>query len=240
MVDREIRAALEELPLPPEPPGFFDALWQAAEARERVAARRWRGISVVLAVATIAAGSAAGVLAVSRSSGGTTTVDRTISCPVITQLDSGSIGFSAQVKEPPVSYNGGTVTQPGEIGAGSGNQITYAGASSEMFANGKTIKAGYFFNTTPCKSAPAIPLSRSGLPSLGVFSRAGNTELFESCSVAANSSVTVRLRVVLSGPDAPIAAQLAIRAGKRQRPLAFINWTPTRFTALASAACQQR
>lgn len=198
-------------------------------------------LALVATPAAIAAASAAGVLAVDRGSGGTV-VDRTISCPVITQLDSGSIGLGAGVKGPPVSDNGGTVPNPGYVGVGQ-EELAYAATStlkSIFVSPGRTVKSGYFFNTTACKSAPAIPLARSALPSLGVFSHAGNTQLAESCLVAANSLATVRMRVTLSAFGVPVAAQVAVRAGKRQRPLAFIDWTPTRFTAFASAACVQR
>lgn len=237
----DLRETLERIVAPPRSPGFHDGLSDRIQASQRARLRRWRAAALVATAAAIAAASAAGVLAVSRASGNTT-IDRTISCRVITQLDSGSLDLAAQVKGPPVSDNGGTFTQPGSILIAA-EQMVYAAISTSkeiVVLPGKTIKTGYFFNNTVCTRATAIQLSRSGLPSLGVFSHAGNTQLSESCLVAANSLATVRLRVVLSASGAPVAAQLAVRAGKRQRPLAFIGWTPTRFTAFASAACVQR
>ena len=239
----DLRETLERIVAPPPSPSFHDDLNDRVQASQRVSARRWRAVALVATVAAIAAASAAGVLAVGRASGGTTTVDRTIACPVVTQLDSADLGFAAAVKGTPVAGpNGGMVTPPGYISADA-EQMLYAAASTLkaiVVSAGHTVKSGYFFNNSVCKSARAIPLTRSGLPLLGVFSRAGYNQLTESCLVAANSTATVRLRVVLSGSGSPVAARLAVRGGKHQRPLAFVDWTPTRFTAFAAAACMQR
>ena len=237
----DLRETLERIAAPPPSPGFHDDLSDRIQASQRTSARRWRTVALVTTVAAIAAASAAGVLAVGSASGGTTTFDRTLSCQVITQLDSADVYFSASVKGPPVIDNGGAFPQPGYVEASAEHTlIATATTLKKIFVSpGNTVNSGYFFNNAVCKTAPAIPLSRSALPSLGVFSHAGYTGRVESCLVAANSLATVRMRVVLSASGAPVAAQLAVRAGKHQRPLAFIDWTPTRFTMFASAACQQ-
>jgi hypothetical protein len=242
MTDQKVREALERLLAPPELSDFFDSLWLRAEQQEREAARRWRQISVVLIALVVTAGTAAAVFAVGHA-GGATVVDRTIACSVITNLDSGSIGIGSQVRLPPDHVNGGVFYQPGYLGvsgsAGAQPELTYVAVSPVLVIATKTVKDGYFFDGTVCKKAAAIPLARSRLPSLGTFSRAGNTAFTESCDAARDSVVTVRLRVTLSAANKPTAAQLAIRSGKRQRPTAFVDWTPTRVQAWMAPGCVQ-
>ncbi|HET8893509.1 MAG TPA: hypothetical protein VFM96_05380 [Gaiellaceae bacterium] len=236
MSDQRVREALERLPIPEEPPDFFDDLWLKAEQEEREAARRWRRIAVALITLVFVAGTAAGVFAVGRGAGATV-VDRTIACRVITNLDSGSVYIGSEVRLPPDHVNGGVFYQPGSLwvagNAGAKPQLTYVQVS-------KLVKGGYSFDGTICKKTAAIPLARSGLPSLGTFSRAGNARFDESCDVAKDSLVTVRIRVTELSANEPTGAVLAIRSGRRQRPTAFVEWTPTRVRAWLAAGCIQR
>ncbi|HVH52392.1 MAG TPA: hypothetical protein VM690_09620 [Gaiellaceae bacterium] len=236
MSDPRVREALERLSIPEEPPDFFDDLWSKAEHEEREAARRWRRIAVALIALVVTAGTAAGVFAVGRGSG-VTVVDRTIACRVITNLDSGSIYIGSEVGLPPDHLKGGVFYQPGALwvagNAGAQPWLTYVQVS-------KVVKGGYSFDGTICKKAAAISLAPSGLPLLGMFSRAGNTRFDESCDVAKDSVVTVHMRVMLSSASVPTAAVVAIRSGKRQRPTAFVDWTPTRVRAWMAAGCIQR
>lgn len=242
MSDRKVRDELERLPIPEEPPDFFDELWLKAEQQERQAARRWRRIGVALITLVVTAGTGAGVFAVGRGSG-VTVVDRTIACRVITNLDSGSIRIGSQVRLPPDHVNGGVFYQPGSLwvagNAGAQPDLTYAAVSPNLVIATKTVKGGYYLDRTICKKAAAIPLAPSGLPSLGTFSRAGNTGFDESCDVAKDSLVTVRMRVTESSANVPTAAVLAIRSGDRQRPTAFVDWTPTRVRAWMAPGCIQ-
>jgi hypothetical protein len=239
MSDGKVRDALERLPVPNEPADFFDDLWLRAEQQERQAARRWRRISIGLVALVVTAGTAAGVFAVGRGSGATV-VDRTIACRVITNLDSGTIRIGAQVRLPPDHVNGGVFYQPGSLwvagNAGAQPDLTLAAVSPTLVIATKTIKTGHFFDGTICKKAAAIPLAPSRLPTLGIFSRAGNTRLDESCDVAKDSLVTIRLRVT-SQANTPSSALLAIRSGKHQRPTAFVDWTPTRVRAWMAPGC---
>lgn len=203
------------------------------------------GVVVVATAAAIAAASAAGVLAVSHASGGTTTIDRTISCRLPTLLGGTRFSVGARVDEPSVQQLGKTLPRPGGVGIGNGYQpehvyvaaskLIYFGTSGDI----KVDKDGYLFDKDHCTSARQIPLARSGLPSLGVFSRAGNVGFNDVCDVGA-APLIVRMRVVLAKPGTPAAALLVVRAGKAQRPVAFVDWTPARVTAFASTACQQR
>jgi hypothetical protein len=186
----------------------------------------------------ITAGGAAGVFASGDANAGTI-VDKTISCRLSSTLTSASFRIDADIKEPPERVGGGFTEQPGDVWVGT-DGLMYAGASKLLTptVGAKPVRSGSYFDETVCGiSRSRIALSRAGLPSLGVFSDAGNTQLSDTCSVASNTVLSVRLRVILSKGGTPASAQLAIRGGKRPHPLVFVTWTPTRFTAYAAAAC---
>lgn len=242
----DLRDALGRIVAPAPSPSFHDGLRDRIQASQRARVRRWRAVALVTTAAAIAAASAVGVLAVGRASGGATTVDRTLSCRLPTVLGGTRFQVYARVDEPAVHQLGKTLPRPGGVGVDNGYQPEhlYAAASKLIGVEmpGYTInvvKDGYLFDKDYCTSARPIPLARSGLPSLGVFSRAGNVGFNIECNVGA-APPTIRMRVVLAKPGTPVAAQLVVRAGKAQRPVAFVDWTPTRVTAFASPACQQR
>lgn len=242
MIVTDLRNALERLvALAPTRRGDFnDELWRRIRASERSAAHRWRAVALGAIAAAIAAGSAVGVLAMGRASGGTI-IDRTVSCRLPTALGGTRFAFGGRVDEPTVQQNGKTYPQPGGIGVSNGFQPehTYVAASKLIYSGTPTRveKDGYLFDTDYCRSTQPIPFTHAGLASLGVFSRAGNAELERQCFVGA-SPVTIRLRVTLAKAGTPVSAQLAIRAGKTQHSVAFVDWTPTRFTAFASSSCR--
>lgn len=231
----DLRDALEQLaeqaPLPRD--RFDEELWERVRASERAARGRWRVGLVAAATVAIAAAGATSVFALRGARGGTT-IDRTISCRMTTALSSATLQLGA------------AVTQPGPYGnafawAGTG-QTTFAAAGNSITpaAGEKSVTAGYYLDQTVCSSSHArVLLSRPGLRSLGVFSNAGQADMAEDCSVASDSTITIRLRVVLSKPGVPASAQLAIRGGKRPHPLAFVSWTPKRFRAYAAAGCEK-
>jgi len=238
----ELREALERLAeqAPPPRERFDEELWERVSARERVVRRRWRLAAAALAAVGVSAAGATGVFALRGTPAGTT-IDRTISCRLTSTLASVSFRIGADIREPPEHVGGGLTQQPGDLWVGT-DTLMYAGASKLLTptVGAKPITSGYYFDSTICGGPQRpIALSRAGLPSLGSFSRAGNTQMSQTCSVAPNSVLTIRLRVVLSKPGTPASAQLAIRGGKHPHPLAFVNWTPTRFTAYAAAACVQ-
>jgi hypothetical protein len=76
-------------------------------------------------------------------------------------------------------------------------------------------------NLSWCKPAPPIPLARGTLPRLG--------QLDNTCWSGA--TIVVRLRATATG------AQLAIRTGRKQRPLAYVEWTGKRVAAYGTSDC---
>lgn len=227
----ELRDVLEQIAAQAPPPGedFDEELWERVRARERSTRRRWR-VATVAAASAVAAVGAAGVFALRGVPAGTT-VDKTVSCRLITPLSSSVFTVEAAIVG---RYGGG----PAVIGPG---YVLYAGAGKAIIptVGAKPVKTGYYVDNACASSRTRVALSPSGLRSLGVFSAAGNADMGENCSVASNSTIAIRLRVVLSKPGVVASAQLAIRGGKRPHPIAFVSWTPTRFRAYAAAGCQQ-
>ena len=182
---------------------------------------------------------AAAVAAIALTSAGTATVDRTVSCRIITSLDQGSIYIRV---DPAINYldtNHRKVTLPAEVQAGGQGEGVFAAASKQIEPGpGRAaVTAGYYFDNTVCKNAPAIPFTHAGLQSVAPTST-GNPWNGARCLVPPNVNVTVRLRVVVSKPGVPTSAQVAVQAGRKQHPIAYIAWTPTRVTAWASAGCE--
>lgn len=230
----ELRDVLEQIAAQAPPPRerFDEELWERVRERERSNRARWRVATVVIATVAVAAAGAAGVFALRGTPAGTTT-DRTISCRLTTTLASAGLDIGA------------TVTEPGPYGAASvwvGNgQATFAGAGKGIVPRPGTTTSGAYFDESDCTSSHAnVPLSRLGLRSLGVFSNSSRSaDMRESCFMASNSSISIRMRVVLSRPGVASFAQLAIRGGKRPHPIAFVSWTPTRFRAYVAPGCEQ-
>jgi hypothetical protein len=226
---------------PPERPDFFDELWERAEADARRSAKRWRAAAIALAALAVAAVSAAAVVA-ARSGGGDgatglKTVDRTIVCGQRTDLGSGLRVF-ASIDQPKAPAGVGVTPASGVRLSGIG---VFAVASRQWYdvqPNGKigSMKGGYGFDDTVCQRTSRIPLAASGLPRLGVFSRATWPNRLSFFCPNASAPMLVRMRVtVING--IPKAAQLAVRVGAHTRPVAFIDWTPKRFTAYGSNGC---
>ena len=231
----ELREVLEQLAgqAPRSGDRFDEELWERVHASERRTRRRRRLAMVAAAAVALAAVGATSVFAL-RGTPARATIDKTISCRLTTTL--ASAGF----------YIASSVTEPGPYGAASvwvgiGNGL-YAGAGKSLVPHvGAKPISGYYFDDNDCTSSQTtIPVSRSGLRSLGVFSNSSRSaQMREGCSVASNSSIAIRLRVVLSKPGVATSAELAIRGGKHSHPIAFVSWTPSRFRAYVAAGCEQ-
>lgn len=243
----EPRSRLERLVAPPARPRFHEQLWETIESRERAAARRWRTAAITCAAIAVAAASGAGVLAVTN--GAPAVVDRTLACSV---APNGEIALFAHVKGPTTREHeasnptGKVVPHPAlvELDTGRGvfvnggliqiAQTTLAGAYS---GTSLTAKAGYTLDGSDCLSAKPIPLNPAGLRPAGTFSGDQAEGVYRECSVA--RPATFRMRVTIAKSGLPIAAKLAIRGGKKLRPVAYVDWTPKRVHAWLARSCQQ-
>ena len=78
----------------------------------------------------------------------------------------------------------------------------------------------------------------TGLHAVGTYTGSKGDGVDRECWLATTASI--RLHVVLGRSGAPIAAQIAVRSGAKQHPVAYVDWTPTRITAYVSPSCQVR
>jgi hypothetical protein len=218
---KSVREALERLPVPPEPPAFFKELWKEAELRERAAARRWRRASAVLAVVVVGAATAAGVLAFGRDSN---VLDRTLRCSVEPR---GGLPHLELIADPTIQG-----TAPGTSFPAGASLTT--GENTQLFAF-DTTHSGVVLNSSSCSATKTIALARIRLPSSEVFKGGGGMGFNFSCYLP--GPVVFRLHVVRDRAGTPTAATLAVRIGKRSRPIAFVVWTPKRVAAYANAKC---
>jgi hypothetical protein len=227
---------LHDLVAPPPPPDFRDRLWERAEERSRIVARRWRLAAVAATVVAITAMTGASVLALGGNRySATTTFDETLSCTVPQR---GGI---------PVLDVGAAPT--GWFFDGHGNRLPHAGSiligsASESgttdFMAVTSARGGYGPLHAPgCTPARQIPLARAGLPLFDTFV-APNPGLGSTGNMNAScftgSRITARLHATIK-KGAAVSAQLAVRSGKKQRPVAFVDWTPKRVTVYFSGDC---
>jgi hypothetical protein len=221
---------LERLTAPPVGPDFQSELWERIGARERTSRRRRRVAGAIAVAAALVTASAAGVFAFGAQ---TRPLDRTLSCPVPDVGGVNRLNLTAHVKAPPTRFGGKAVPSPALA-------IIDAGAPgfSQQYAGVTSVRGGYLFDQTVCRTAPAIPLERAGLPAAGVFRGTNGAGITRECWLA--PVITVRLHVTFGASGAPVEARLAVRSGKKMRPVIYIEWTPTLVRAFVSSSCQVR
>jgi hypothetical protein len=217
--DRLAREAVERL-LPPEGPGFFDAFWARAATEERLCARRWRRISAGLAAVTAAALAAAAVFAATVGTG--STVDRTVSC----STEDGAAHIFANATNPIVKAASALVS-------------TGPVQPSTSLLGVDTRYSGFTLSSSRCHATTKrIPLTRSGLPSAGVYAAGDYQGLVGHCAVGAH--VLLHLRLHLDADGKPLDAKLAVWAApttQKIRAVAFLRWSPKRLLGYLSPGC---
>jgi hypothetical protein len=236
--------------LEPPPPGseFDSLLWDRIELAQRRNASRWRLGAVATACLAIAGITAAGVFAVGDRT--TITVDRTLSCPTSRNNDLSLFahvrGPSTFVREPSAPGGGKRFPHPALLELDANRsvimngglmqvvQTTYAGIYAGASVN---QKAGYTLDGSVCDAAKPIPFSSAGLRSAGSFTGSQAAGVYRQCVLG--QPATLRLRVTLGRSGLPVAAKFALRGGKKKRPIAYIDWTPTRIRAWLAPGCQQ-
>jgi hypothetical protein len=228
LADRLARAAAHA---PARPPTFLAQLQRRIEVAER-ARRRRRAALLAVAAALVAAALAAGGVAAFQT-GRAKTVDDSYTCTVQEQGGIPVVHVKAYAHYR-FRNNGKTFSFP-----------PLAGFYDRLQNNLGTVgqaKHGYGHVPEPlCTSAGTVPLARSGLPLLGVYRNGspglggGNGGNGAECWVAEH--VAIRLRIAVDKQDVPVSAQLMLRSGRKQRPVAFVEWTPARVTVYASDAC---
>jgi hypothetical protein len=231
----DVRERLDDLVAPPPGPDFRERLWERVERRERVVERRWRLTALAAIGVAIAAMSGAGVLALSARETGT--IDRTISCPVPIQGGIPVFVLKATARTKELQY-GKLAEVAAQLGVavnqnGLGVAIDYAGVTS--------VAGGFSLNSTDCRPATRIPLAPAGLPKHAVYVRNGpglTGSFGNGVRCWSGARITIRLRTKITRAGAPVSAELAIRTGKKARPVAFVDWTPDKITAYLSSDCR--
>jgi hypothetical protein len=228
LVERLERAAASA---PERQPSFREELWRRIDVAER-ARRRRRAAGLLGAIAVVGAGLAAGGVAAFQTAPART-VDNAYTCIVQDQGGIPVVHVKAYARYR-FRNNGKTFSFPPLAGF-------YDRAQNDL---GTVAQATHGYGHAPaplCTTAPPVALARSELPLLGIY-RNGSPGLGggaggngAECPVGAH--VAIRVRIVLDKRDVPVSARLALRSGKKLRPIAFVEWTPTRVTVYASDAC---
>lgn len=232
---------LDDLVPPPPRRTFHEELWEKVAAAEHAAARRWRTVAVVAAALAIAGTAAAGVLAV--DTGGTGSLDRTLSCPAPqNRLDvlAHVKGPSTYVYQPGLQNKGKFVPHPALIEVDAGRHVIRNAGIDTLYQTilagaSPSYKSGYSFDGSVCKQAKTIPFTATGLKKIGTFTGSQGGGISADCALA--DPATLRMRVTLGKSGAPTAATLALRGGRKLRPIAYVEWTPTHVTAWLASGC---
>lgn len=236
--DEWIRAALDRAPVPEQSPTFFAELWEAAQGRERASARRWRRVSLVLALVTAAAVSSAAVLAASPSSA-SATVDVRGVC--VAQVQGGIPAFivgavvsgprkpgkPSSVKPPPgfhVDPTAWITTTPG-----------FVPDTAPVFSL-STQASGYQLDRRTCPpTSMSIPLARQGLGN-PVHLDQKNLRLVVRCLGPARFAF--RVRIANDRYGVPLRAQIAVANARTGKQLVYIAWSPTRIDGWSAPSCE--
>ena len=223
---------LERLAAPPTRVGFHAELWQRAAANERSFRRRRRLVIFIAVGVALAAASAA---AMSRFDEPARPTDQTISCPIPSQGGVNAVHVLAQVIGPPPPDPGSNgVRQFAAAILSSVNvlgQLQYAGVTSK----GATGPVYDYLDNADCRSAPAIPLSRSGLRLVAVVRGTQGAQSEKECWLAPRMTVRLQVQAVRG---TRIAAVLAVASGRALRPVAYVAWTPTLVRVWAAPSCE--
>ena len=220
-----MRSVLEQLPVDPRPEGFFDELWQEVYAREHSALRIWRRRAVVLGAVTLGSVALAASVVAARSSN---VFDETLRCAVQQRAGLPVFTISANPQIP------GTPDPSKPFPA---TLIVTTGLDTHVLAF-DTAHSGYQLNTLLCRRAhPALALKASGLPSSGTFTDQGYEGFALDCKLP--GPLVFRIRLTHDSDNNPTAAQLMVRAGKKQAPIAYLAWTSKRVVSHATPRCDQ-
>lgn len=182
------------------------------------AARRWRGIGVVLAVATIAAASAAGVLAFHRAT--PKTVDVRVVCTPASSIAGFVFGAGMDGRAASATVSTGTV---------------YYIFGANLHHPGIIWVDPHFC----VKTTASIPFSANGLgqPSVLTVTKQQPNEGEEIRCFAPH--ILIRLRETFDATGKSTAVALALRNERTSRPLAFITATTRRMTTYFAPSCQR-
>ena len=229
---------LDRLAAPPARPGFREELWERVEAAERAATRRWRRLSVALAVvAAFAVAGATALAATLVSSKSPSAIDKTLSCTTSLQGQRPVIWVQANLKSRLIPVSSVDVlTNPAANSVVAGQQTQ----QSQQLAVA-AAKDGIGIDDVTCvPSTRRVPLARSGLHAAPTITTTFIGSLWQSCVLANRpraDRALLHVHVTLSG-GIPTNAELAVRNEVTNAPVAYVVWTPTRVVSYFAATCK--
>jgi len=226
---------LDEFVAPPARPGFREDVIRKGERERAAAGQRRVALLAVVSGVVVASFSTAGVFAL--EAGGTPRlIDRTQSHPAVVQGGVPVFHIAAHAHGVTRSQKtGGLVPLAAQLSI-----YVEQTATQWLYYEGVTdAKKGFQTALEPqCSKAPQVPLGPAGLPKEGVYVRNGpglGGDFGYRC--LSGNRITIRMHAVISKAGAPTAAQLIVRTGKKLRPVAFIDWTPSKVTTYLSLDC---
>jgi hypothetical protein len=227
---------LHDLVAPPPAPDFRERLWERAEEWQRRRALRWRFAALVATLVAVAATGAAGVAAFGAGPfAAAPTFDETIRCTV--PIRAGIPVVDVHVWPKGWYFgNGKKIQHAASVLVGSDSLM--AAPASIDFVSFTSATRGYgALHASTCSPAAAIPLSSKSIPHYDTV-KAPSDGVVNAVNLSCFSGTTIVLhqhvRIV---HGAPVAAQLAIRSGKKLRPMLYVDWTPTSIAVYATGDC---
>jgi hypothetical protein len=234
--DDVVRRALERLHVPPESSGFFDELWERAQAREQAATRRWRRISLALAVVALAAIASAAVLAAAPSAA-TNVIDVRGVCPSGIQGGLPVFTVHAEPGDRPEPGASPIPHPPPGFFVQYSVYLTTVGLEGRFFGL-SSLFSGYQLDRRGCPATRArIDLSHKGMANEGTFVHGDYTSFHQRCVDVARFAFRVRITTNTDG--VPTKAELAVVRAKTGTPLVYVLWTPEKVTGWSTPRCQK-
>jgi hypothetical protein len=224
---------LDDLHAPPARPEFREELRRRIETGERLARRRRRAAALVAVVAAVGIASAASVSAFRQ--GTRPPADATYACTVPQVGGIYRVDAVARVRGPATNAGGVMIPNRAEATFSAASPMTPQGTSLvglDEFPN------GFGSSDQLCRATRAnVPLTHAALPSVSRVSGTKGATISKECWLA--PTVTIRAHVAYDDSGVPTSAQLVLRSGKRLRPAAFIDWTPTRVAVYTAPSCNR-
>ncbi|HZS24035.1 MAG TPA: hypothetical protein VFA30_03510 [Gaiellaceae bacterium] len=224
--------SLDDLVAPPPRPEFRRELRRRIASADRATRRRQRtAFLVAVAAAAVVVGAAS--VSAFRTVAAPAPVDRSYTCSVPLTGGVNRVDLDVNTRSPSTTFNGNVIPHP----AAALFHVDIVDANAEILAGVIGVANGYDVESAFCRTGPRIPLARSGLRAVGTLRGNDGTALHKECWLAPTVHVRMHVRYAASG--APVAAQLALRSGAREKPALYVDWTPTKIAAYASAACDK-
>ena len=212
----DFRELLKQFALlaPPPQERFRRDLWVRIRALERSRHRRLRATAILSTAVILTAASAAGVLAVHRTS--SSSVEARLSCSAASSI----AGFVVS-----------TTINAQYVDASIGTGSTYI-----LWTHKPHHEGTVWINRSYCtKSTAVVPLAASGLKSPSLLTVPPSETETVRCDV---THVLVGFRATFNARGLPTAFTIAVRNQRSGKPVEFVNASRNRMTTYLGSVCQ--